>query len=106
MPEIIIENLSSKTIHCGPKSERLLDILVNETECMHACGGNGRCTTCAVVVLEGIENLSSHSEEEARFINLGKISADERLACQCFVKDKLRLRIPDRNKLPHIEYSE
>lgn len=28
MPEVIVENLHSKTIHCEAKSERLLDILL------------------------------------------------------------------------------
>jgi adenylate cyclase len=28
----------------------------------HACGGNAQCSTCRVVVHEGIDNLSHHYE--------------------------------------------
>lgn len=46
------------------------------------CGGRGRCTTCRVRILDGLQNLAEADELEAKALK--KISAPEgvRLACQ------------------------
>lgn len=44
----------------------------------------GVCGTCVVEVLEGHENLSSPTQEEKDF--LGDDAYNERLACQCTLK--------------------
>lgn len=106
MPEIVIENLNSKSIHCESKSERLLHILASKVEWMQSCGGNGRCTTCAAQIILGHENLGKKSEAEIRFIKLGKLGSNERLACQCNVFGDLCVNVPERNKFPHISYSK
>lgn len=105
MPEVIIENLNSKSIHCELKSERLLDILIDQVVWMKSCGGNGRCTTCAAIIVSGSENLNEKTEAEIRFTNLGKLGVNERLACQCIPTGDLIINVPDRNKFPDLEYS-
>ena len=105
MPEVIVENLSSKAIHCESKIERLLNILVADTEWMKACGGKGKCTTCAAQILRGNENLSDLTEIERRYRTLGKLSDNERLACQCTVEGDIVIAVPDRNKWPHVAYT-
>lgn len=106
MPEIVIENLDSKTIHCTGKTERLLDILLSATDWMHTCGGKGKCTTCAAVITSGREHLSELAESEKGFIKLGRLRSGERQTCQVKVHGDVRLRVPDRYKLPHLTYSE
>ena len=44
----------------------------------------GVCGTCVIEVLEGKENLSKPTQEEADF--LGEGTLHERLACQCKIK--------------------
>lgn len=44
----------------------------------------GVCGTCVIEVLEGKENLSAPTQEEEDF--LGEGTCDERLACQCRIK--------------------
>lgn len=44
----------------------------------------GVCGTCVIEVKEGKENLSSPTQEEQDF--LGEGTCDERLACQCKIK--------------------
>ncbi len=44
----------------------------------------GVCGTCVIEVTEGMENLSSPTEEEEAF--LGDDTCGERLACQCKIK--------------------
>ena len=45
----------------------------------------GVCGTCVIRVLEGIENLTPPTKEEEDF--LGEGTCDERLACQCKIKN-------------------
>ncbi len=45
----------------------------------------GVCGTCVIEVVEGQENLSEPTQEEADF--LGEGTCDERLACQCRIKN-------------------
>ncbi len=104
MPEITIANLQSKTIQCEKKSERLLDVLLRETDWMHACGGKGRCTTCKARVLEGNSSLPVRNEHEERFYKLNKLREDERLVCQLTVSHDLVIEVPKETQLPHLIY--
>ncbi|MEQ8581108.1 MAG: 2Fe-2S iron-sulfur cluster-binding protein [Marinoscillum sp.] len=106
MPEVTIKNLNSKTIHCKSKTEKLLDILLTETDWMHACGKKGKCTTCTTEILAGQEALSGYTEAERRFINLGRLKEGDRLACQAEVHGNVTVKAPGAYKLPHIDYSE
>lgn len=106
MPEVVIENLHSKTIHCGTKTERLLDILMSETDWMSTCGGKGICTTCAAEIIEGGEQLNPITVTEERWRKLGRLGEKERLACQCLISADLKIRVPNRSKFPGIDYSD
>ncbi len=46
------------------------------------CGGKGRCTTCRVAVLEGLEDLPAPSTAEARSLLAVNAADNVRLACQ------------------------
>jgi adenylate cyclase len=46
------------------------------------CGGRGRCTTCRVVIEEGLELLHPPSDSEARSLAAVGAEANTRLACQ------------------------
>lgn len=106
MPVIIIENLHSKTIHCKSKSKRLLDILLEETDWMHACGGKGKCTTCVANIISGEAGMSDYSETELKMIKLGKIGEQQRQTCQAFVESgTIVLNVPEAYQLPHLNYS-
>ncbi|WP_051360035.1 adenylate/guanylate cyclase domain-containing protein [Adhaeribacter aquaticus] len=52
----------------------------------HACGGNGQCSTCRVLVLEGAEQLSEQNSCERVARQVRKFADDIRLACQIKVK--------------------
>lgn len=62
------------------------------------CGGECRCTTCAVVVLEGAENLSPMGRAEARTLTQerGKAALQNglRLACQARVLGDVMVHRP------------
>ena len=105
MARIIIDNLASKAIESEDKSKKLLQVLLEHTDWMHACGGKGRCTTCRVVVKEGLEHFGSITLAEQKFINLNKLQPNERLACQVKVSNDIIVAVADENKFPHIKYS-
>ncbi len=105
MPQIIIANLKSKSIQFQNKRERLLDILLKETDWMHACGGKGRCTTCKAKIISGKEALSDLTVNELRFVNLNKLHENERLACQVIVEDDVTIEVPKETQLPHLNYT-
>ena len=106
MPNIIIDNLQSKSIHCDDKRERLLDILLKETDWMHACGAKGKCTTCKARVLSGMEQLTEQTDSEKLFLKLNKLREDERLTCQVNVLGDVCLEVPSETQLPHLTYSK
>lgn len=106
MPEVLIANLNSKSIHCDDKREKLLDILLSETDWMHACGAKGRCTTCKARILSGMEHLSERTFSETQYLKLNKLRDDERLTCQVEVKGDVVIEVPRETQLPHITYSK
>ncbi|MEQ9402466.1 MAG: 2Fe-2S iron-sulfur cluster-binding protein [Cyclobacteriaceae bacterium] len=106
MAIITIDNLQSKRIISKDKSEKLLDVLLKETDWMHACGAKGKCTTCKAMVMEGEEYLSSRTEVEEKYLEMQKLRTDERLTCQVSVYGDIRIRVPKQYQLPHLTYSE
>lgn len=74
---------------------------------MHACGKKGRCTTCKIIVVAGMENLSPLNEREEIYRKVGRLKPNERLSCQAKILDgELIVRVAEENKLPHLQYSE
>jgi 2Fe-2S ferredoxin len=71
--------------------------LNNNIQLDHNCGGNCACSTCHVVVEEGIHTLGEPSEDELDMLDEAEGLTDKsRLACQCKVKDYLVVRIPPK----------
>ncbi|MCF8103938.1 MAG: adenylate/guanylate cyclase domain-containing protein [Desulfohalobiaceae bacterium] len=56
-----------------------LEAGINHT---HVCGGNARCTTCRVLILEGLENCLPRNEKELRLARQLGFPDHIRLACQ------------------------
>lgn len=58
----------------------------------HVCGGHARCSTCRVIVVEGLENVDPPNEEEkALAVRLG-LPKEVRIACQTTVRGHVRVR--------------
>lgn len=105
MPQINIENLFNKNISGHPDLSILDNIHANLIDWMHACGKKGNCTTCKMIIVKGSENLTPRSRSEEKFAALGKLKANERLACQCKPTGDISVKVPDFYKLPHMDYS-
>lgn len=80
----------------------VLDIaLENGIEIDHACGGFCSCSTCHVIVREGMESCSEESDNEMDMLdNAPGLTPDSRLACQCIPNGEadLVVEIPAWNR--------
>jgi len=105
MPKITIHNLFGKVLEATDPGKTLLQEFQSRAiDWMHACGGKGRCTTCKVSVLQGLENFDPLTEAERRYKTEGSLREDERLACQAKIHGDIQIAVPEECKLPHIKY--
>ncbi|MGN6183232.1 MAG: protein kinase domain-containing protein [Thermoanaerobaculia bacterium] len=59
---------------------------------LHECGGNARCSTCRVAVVEGARNLSPRDSAELKLAKRLNLTDDIRLACQTKVQGPAKAR--------------
>jgi len=106
MAVIVIKNLEEKTLEVQDFSKTLLQHLHgNGIDWMFTCGAKGRCTTCKVIVLEGIENLEPKTNVEQKYEGQGLLGKNERLTCQARIRGSVTIQVPEEYKLPHMKYS-
>jgi ferredoxin, 2Fe-2S len=107
MSKLIILNLNRKEIATGDSSKTLLQHIHQAgIDWMFACGGKGRCTTCRIIVVEGLANISPRSNQEKKFLDAGRLKDNERLTCQCFCHGSVVGLVPESSKLPHLSYTK
>ncbi|MBT4369319.1 MAG: adenylate/guanylate cyclase domain-containing protein, partial [Candidatus Marinimicrobia bacterium] len=58
----------------------------------HACGGEGKCTTCRVLVLDGLDHCSEPTEKELRIKEKIHSTQEFRLACQTRIQGDMTVR--------------
>ena len=83
------------------KPESLLDVCMNlGIPLEHACGGSCACTTCHVIVKDGLDNnLSEMDDEEADRLDMAPgLTLHSRLGCQAVVKGDVVVEIPSWNR--------
>jgi len=67
----------------------------------HTCGGVAACSTCHVVIEEGLESCNAASDQELDMLdNAPDNTLKSRLSCQCVPSGEkdLVVRIPDWNR--------
>lgn len=107
MVKIVIENLDRQEVEVNDTSKTVLAHFQDHfIDWMHACGAKGRCTTCKMIVLEGLENLNEMTLPELRYQSQGALLAGERLTCQAITKGDLLVKVPNSGKLPHLSYTD
>lgn len=108
MPRIVIQNLKNLSIESEHTDRKVIELIhENGTDWMHACGKKGRCTTCKMIVLEGMANLNDPTDRELYYRNQNRLKPNERLACQSILSTgELLIRVAEINKFPHLAYSE
>lgn len=75
------------------EGKTILEIaLENKIPHIHACGGKGKCSTCRVIVLSGMDRISARTKAEESISQKKGFEENIRLACQTKVFGDLRLR--------------
>ena len=86
--------------HGSPGS--ILDIaLDSKIDIDHACGGVCACSTCHVIVREGLETCNEDTEDEQDMLdNAYSVEMNSRLACQCVPNGtkSIVVEIPEWNR--------
>jgi ferredoxin len=92
MPTIDVEGVGEFEVAVG---KRLVLALVDEASVdqLHACGGNGKCTTCQVEILGGDGGEMNSREEET--LTARELSG-VRLSCQVLCNSDLKVRVLKR----------
>jgi 2Fe-2S ferredoxin len=61
----------------------------------HACGGSCACTTCHLIVKQGMNNLSEMEDNEAdRLDTAWDLTTSSRLGCQAVIKGDVTVEFP------------
>ena len=76
--------------------ESFLDLAMNHNVPLeHACGGSCACTTCHLIVREGMANLSDMEDNEAdRLDTAWDLTTSSRLGCQAVIKGDVVVEFP------------
>ena len=88
----IFSQTDNEIIQASPESTVLDAVLKAKINHTHVCGGNARCSTCRVYVLEGLCNCSPRSEEEKHLAEDLGLPEDVRLACQTRISGNIKIR--------------
>ena len=76
--------------------ESFLDLAMNfDIPLEHACGGSCACTTCHLVIKQGMQNLSDMEDNEAdRLDTAWDLTTSSRLGCQAVIKGDVVAQFP------------
>jgi ferredoxin, 2Fe-2S len=107
MPKVtfILRDGTKKTVEFEPGKlefqhhglpESFLDVAMNhDIPLEHACGGSCACTTCHLIIREGMQNLSEMEENEAdRLDTAWDLTTSSRLGCQAVIKGDVVAEFP------------
>ncbi len=59
---------------------------------MHICGGKARCSTCRIIIKQGLENILPRNEIEQQIAEKKGMEDNIRLACQSRIKGSVTIR--------------
>lgn len=101
MPQLIVlpheELCPEGTVIEAKKGETICDtLLANGVDIEHACEKSCACTTCHVIVREGLESLNPSDEKEDDLLDKAwGLEPNSRLSCQTIVDEQdLVIEIP------------
>ena len=93
MPKIQAETASGLVETDAPAGKKLVLVIEDAgVDILHRCGGNARCTTCRVELLEG-ESGEMGELERNRLAMEAELAPNVRLSCQIRVQSDLKVRV-------------
>jgi ferredoxin len=93
MPKIQAETANGLIETEAPEGKKLvLTIEDAGVDILHRCGGNARCTTCRVEILEGDPGEMGELERNRLSVEQ-ELAPNVRLSCQIHVSQDLKVRV-------------
>ncbi|MCA1614204.1 MAG: (2Fe-2S)-binding protein [Acidobacteria bacterium] len=93
MPRIEAETATgTQTIDAGEGRKLVLAIEDGGVDILHRCGGNAKCTTCRVEIVEGDAGEMGEAERERLARETG-LAEHTRLSCQVRVHGDMKVRV-------------
>ena len=93
MPKIQAETVTGLVETEAPAGKKLVLAIEDAgVDILHRCGGNARCTTCRVEILEGEPGEMQELERE-RLAREAELAPNTRLSCQIRVNSDLKVRV-------------
>ena len=93
MPKIQAETATGLIETEAPAGKKLVLAIEDAgVDILHRCGGNARCTTCRVEILEG-EPGDMGELESNRLAIEAELAPNTRLSCQIHVNSDLKVRV-------------
>ena len=89
----------NQDIRCSLDNTILEATLTNHINHTHACGGQGKCSTCRVSVMNGIEHCGVRNEIEQEMATILNFPTEIRLACQTKISGDITIRRMVSDKL-------
>lgn len=103
MPKITAETAAGTVeIDCTEGRKLVLCLEDNGVDIMHRCGGNARCTTCRVEILDG-ETGERTEAEEAILATKPDIAPNTRLSCQIRLNSDVHVKVINQARVTGIE---
>jgi ferredoxin len=90
VPKVTMDGLGSSSAVEGQRL--VLAIMDAGVDILHRCGGNARCTTCRVQILDGDAGPMTDAERE-KLQTLDELPDNMRLSCQVRCCDDLTVKI-------------
>jgi len=92
---VYFETERGNASHSAAGGMTLLEVaMARDIDLDHLCGGNAKCGSCRVEILEGPNNLSSQNGHEQMVLGASKVAKGDRLACQAKIVGPVSIRVP------------
>jgi ferredoxin len=93
MPKIQAETAGGLIETEAPEGKKLVLAIEDAgVDILHRCGGNARCTTCRVEILEGDPGEMGELERNRLAVE-SELAPNVRLSCQIHVAQDLKVRV-------------
>jgi ferredoxin len=99
MPKITAETADgAREFEAEAGRKLVLAIEDGGVDILHRCGGNAKCTTCRVEVLEGDAGEMQDAERNRLAVETG-LAENVRLSCQVHVQGDMRVRVVNQSSV-------